>query len=91
MQEFGKDIIVFSPSEIKRSHTGKGNCGKDVMFQSFLDLDDKRLKKDKFHKYCKDIGWESGDIPKPMDDIVDAYAIVRKLEDHLIGLLNSDQ
>jgi len=83
IEEFGKGIVVFSPAEIKRSHTGKGNCGKDIMFKHFLDSKDKRLKGDKFHEYCSQLEWTEGDVPKPIDDIVDAYAIVMRLEEYL--------
>ena len=88
MKRFDKEIMVFSPSEIKAFHTGKGNCGKDKMFDSFLQSTDPRLEGDPFFNYCKSIGWESGDPPKPLDDIVDAYAITLKLEDHLLRILN---
>jgi hypothetical protein len=88
MKRFDKEIIVFSPSEIKAFHTGKGNCGKDKMFDSFLQSTDPRLEGDPFFNYCKSIEWESGDPPKPLDDIVDAYAITLKLEDHLLRILN---
>ena len=73
---------MFSPSEIKKDFTGKGNCGKDKMFDGFIDSDDEILQEDQFYRYCKDLSIINGEIPKPMDDLIDSYAILRKLVKH---------
>ena len=75
------EIKVYSPSEIKKDFTGKGNCGKNKMFESFLNVDDKRLRKDAIWKHCSSLEILDGADPaKPFDDLVDSFAILRKLE-----------
>lgn len=81
---FGTDIITYAPTEIKKYFSGKGNAGKDLMFESFINSEDKILKDSKIRKYCQSLELKTDKkgkliIPKPFDDLIDAYAISKKL------------
>jgi hypothetical protein len=68
------DILTVAPSTIKK-HAGKGNMKKDQLWLKFLEnvLDDSSLENSEIHKYCKDNIGEVKRVPKPLDDLVDAY------------------
>jgi hypothetical protein len=68
------DILTVAPSTIKK-HAGKGNMKKDQLWLKFLEnvLDDPSLENSELHKYCKDNIGEVTRVPKPLDDLVDAY------------------
>ena len=68
------DILTVAPSTIKK-HAGKGNMKKDQLWLKFLEnvLDDSSLENSELHKYCKDNIGEVKRVPKPLDDLVDAY------------------
>lgn len=75
----GHLVSVFTPSQVKTC-AGKGNLNKQGMFLAFVDnkTDDELLTGNAFWKYCvENRDFASGDIPKPIDDLVDAYWISR--------------
>jgi hypothetical protein len=75
----GHSVSVFTPSQVKTC-AGKGNLNKQGMFLAFVDnkTDDELLTGNAFWKYCvENRDFASGDIPKPIDDLVDAYWISR--------------
>ena len=80
-------ITIYSPSEIKKTFSGKGNAGKDLMFDAFINLDNPVIKKDKVFNYCSSLKIIDGTIPKPFDDLIDAFAIVTNLRDSHIDSL----
>ena len=75
-----KDILVYPPKTIKKFFTGNGNANKEKMLEAFKISEDELLLNDPFHKYILDTNY--GDkIPKPVDDLVDAFAILCYLRD----------
>ena len=68
------DMMTIAPSTIKK-HAGNGRLKKDELWLKFLDnvLNDKELEKSSLLKYCKGEIGEVKKVPKPMDDLVDAY------------------
>lgn len=68
------DMMTIAPSTIKK-HAGNGRLKKDELWLKFLEnfLDDKELEKSSLLKYCKEEIGEVKKVPKPMDDLVDAY------------------
>jgi hypothetical protein len=78
MSLWGKDkISVYQPSQVKKT-AGKGNGNKHFMIKAFQEnvLADKLLEKTKLWKYVQGKDY-SEKIPKPLDDLVDAYFIVQ--------------
>jgi hypothetical protein len=77
----GHSVRVFTPSQVKTC-AGKGNLNKQGMLLAFIEnrSDDELLAGSEFWKWCverKDL--VLGEIPKPIDDLVDAYWISRLL------------
>lgn len=70
-QKYGKKMVVFSPSNVKKT-AGKGNAGKPEIKNFFLETNDEDLKLNKFWKglYENEIVDE-----KPVDDLIDAYYV----------------
>ncbi len=68
------DMMTIAPSTIKK-HAGKGNMKKDELWVKFLDnvLDDSVLENSSLLEYCKTHIGETKKVPKPLDDLVDAY------------------
>lgn len=69
------DIQTIAPSTIKK-HAGKGNMNKLQLWEKFLVnvLDDEELSGSPFFTFCNhQIGSNIKKIPKPFDDLVDAY------------------
>jgi len=68
------DMMTVAPSTIKK-HAGKGNMKKDELWVKFLDnvLNDSALENSSLLKYCKNHIGETKKVPKPLDDLVDAY------------------
>jgi hypothetical protein len=83
----GHGVRVFTPSQVK-TRAGKGNLNKQGMFLAFVKnrSDDHLLQGSEFWKWCVERrDYAQGEIPKPIDDLVDAYWISRLLS----GLSNS--
>ena len=81
IENFGSDCLnIISPTEGKKMLFGKGNAKKDDMIQSFIDnrLGDDILTTCVFWQYCKTNGVDFKQ-PKPIDDLVDAYAILKSI------------
>ena len=81
IENFGSDVLnIVSPTEGKKVLFGKGNAKKDDMIQSFIDnrLKDDILESNAFWKYCKENGVDFKQ-PKPIDDLVDAYGILKSI------------
>ena len=81
IENFGSDVLnIVSPTEGKKVLFGKGNAKKDDMIQSFIDnrLKDDILDSNAFWKYCKENGVDFKQ-PKPIDDLVDAYGILKSI------------
>lgn len=75
-----KDLSVYQPSHVKKL-AGKGNANKHYMAEAFQNdvLNDKSLRDTKLWKWCKGKDF-STKIPKPIDDIIDAYFILKALK-----------
>ena len=81
IENFGTDCLnIISPTEGKKMLFGKGNAKKEDMIQAFIDnrLDDEVLMENAFWRYCKDNGVDFKQ-PKPIDDLVDAYGILKSI------------
>ena len=81
IENFGSDVLnIVSPTEGKKVLFGKGNAKKDDMIQAFIDnrLEDELLMVNAFWKYCKTKGVDFKQ-PKPIDDLVDAYGILKSI------------
>ena len=79
IEHFGSDVLnIISPTEGKKMLFGKGNAKKEDMIQAFIDnrLEDDVLMKNTLWKYCKENGVDFKQ-PKPIDDLVDAYGILK--------------
>jgi hypothetical protein len=79
IENFGSDVLnIISPTEGKKKLFGKGNAKKEDMIQSFIDnrLEDGDLIFNPFWIYCKENGVDYKQ-PKPIDDLVDAYGILK--------------
>lgn len=75
-------IETVAPSTIKK-HAGKGNMNKLQLWERFIDntIQDKYILKSEVHPFCCDkIGREVKKIPKPFDDLVDAYFLNHYLQ-----------
>jgi hypothetical protein len=82
LEEFGDmchNIVTVAPSTIKK-HAGKGNMGKRDLWDVFVEnrLDDKKLGNLEFFDYVKTLEINKS-VPKPLDDLVDAYFLVMYL------------
>ena len=81
------DIKTIAPTTIKK-HAGKGNMKKRELWDAFVEnrIQDENIKTSKLFNFCGDLV-ESDDkkIPKPFDDLVDAYFLCNylfKLSNH---------
>lgn len=68
------NIETVAPSTIKK-HAGRGNMSKVELWEKFLqnELKDEQLEASHFLKFCQTHIGETSKIPKPFDDLVDAY------------------
>lgn len=66
-------IDTVAPTTIKK-FAGKGNMNKFQLWEAFKANvnKDEALERSEFWNFCKDQSWEKK-IPKPVDDLVDAY------------------
>jgi hypothetical protein len=71
MYQIGLPVTVFTPSEIKKYATGKGNADKQTMYDSFVKETKERIK----DMICPD----KKDVGNPVSDIVDSYYICKFL------------
>lgn len=81
IESFGSDCLnIVSPTEGKKMLFGKGNAKKEDMIQAFIDnrLDDNILIDSGLWKYCNKNGVDFKQ-PKPIDDLVDAYGILKNI------------
>jgi hypothetical protein len=70
-----KNLLTVAPTTIKK-HAGKGNMNKLALWVAFLNniVDSPELAKTSLFKYCvNEIGDEVKKVPKPFDDLVDAW------------------
>lgn len=74
-------LLVISPSSIKKVFTGKGNSNKVGMLNSFKETT--TLKHELFD-YAKatDLIKKEKEVLKPVDDLIDAYAILHWLNNN---------
>ena len=81
------DIKTIAPTTIKK-HAGKGNMKKRELWDAFVEnrIEDKNIQTSKLFKFCENlVEKESNKIPKPFDDLVDAYFLCNylfKLSNH---------
>lgn len=81
IETFGSDCLnIISPTEGKKMLFGKGNAKKEDMIQAFIDnrLNDDILTNNAFWQYCKNNGVDFKQ-PKPIDDLVDAFGILKSI------------
>lgn len=78
--ETKSEIIVKTPSQIKIL-AGKGNANKGMMYEYFCQntTKDLNIEKSSFWKWCVEQKF-LGEIPKPVDDLVDSYFISRSVQ-----------
>ena len=77
----GHTVKVYTPSQVKTC-AGKGNLNKQGMFLAFVEnrTDDELLPGSALWKWCVERrDFALGEIPKPIDDLVDSYWISRLL------------
>lgn len=77
MYQTGIPLTIFTPSEVKKYASGKGNADKNLMYSSFV----KETKKDIKKLICPD----KKDIGNPVSDIVDSYYICKLMFDRYSG------
>lgn len=75
-------MYIISPSEIKMN-AGKGNAGKELMLQYFLNKTDDYIINTSLFKYIKDKSINP--VEKPIDDIIDAFWIQEILKKKVNG------
>lgn len=70
------NIYIYQPSAVKKL-AGKGNANKHYMIKAFQEnvLNDTHLVNTKLWNWIKDKDY-SETIPKPIDDLIDAYFIL---------------
>lgn len=81
LETFGDDCItIISPTEGKKTLSGKGNAKKDDMIHSFIEnrLIDENLTNTPLWQYCSSNELDYNNI-KPIDDLVDSYAILKSI------------
>ena len=81
LEEFGEEcLVIISPTEGKKTLSGKGNAKKDDMIQAFIEnrTEDPDIESCIFWQYCKNNELDYKNI-KPVDDLVDSYGILRSI------------
>jgi hypothetical protein len=72
------EMMTISPSTIKK-FIHKGNMNKKDIWPFFLDINDK--EDIPLVKYCNEnIGKDIKNVPKPLDDLIDAYFMLKYVE-----------
>jgi len=78
IQKFGHVIKVVPPKTLKKLYTGNGNATKCDMLRKYLEINDTTFsKKVKELDIVKDGEFN---IPKPIDDIIDAIGLISILD-----------
>ena len=82
-------FFIFTPSELKNAIGAKGNCGKEIIFDTFITnpiiesmYDNefyKYILKNKDDKIVRNIGINGTKIESPFNDMLDAYLSVLKI------------
>lgn len=75
------DLLTVAPTTIKK-HAGKGNMNKSQLWDAFLNnyLEDQTMTQHSLLDFCvKEIG-PSKKVPKPFDDLVDAYFLTHYVQ-----------
>lgn len=69
-----KEILTVAPTTIKK-HAGKGNMNKAALWTAFLNnvCESPELANSPLFKYCVSEIGEVKKVPKPFDDLVDAW------------------
>ena len=69
-----EEILTVAPTTIKK-HAGKGNMNKAALWTAFLNnvCESPELAKTPLYKYCVSEIGEVKKVPKPFDDLVDAW------------------
>lgn len=83
-----KNLLTVAPTTIKK-HAGKGNMNKAALWKAFLDnvLESEELGKTDLFAYCRSEIGEVTKVPKPFDDLVDAWFLNHYLLTQLEGNL----
>lgn len=73
-----KNLTFIPPSNVKKL-AGKGNYNKLQMFDAFKNnvLEDKDLEDSEFYQLVKTKVITTKAIPKPIDDLIDAYFVLK--------------
>lgn len=81
IQEFGQILQIVSPKSVKKHFCGNGNASKCDMIRHFLEQEQNSCTKQILKNIVKDIIQDKEKstfkIPKPIDDIVDAIAVIQ--------------
>ena len=69
-----KNLLTVAPTTIKK-HAGKGNMNKTALWMAFLNnvCESPELANSPLYKYCVSEIGEVKKVPKPFDDLVDAW------------------
>lgn len=81
MDDYHKAPHIVTPKALKKWFTGNGNAEKIDMFNAFIESKDPVLIEDPFYIYCKSVVIEKDQIPKPIEDLVDSYAVCKYLQE----------
>ena len=81
LEEFGEEcLVIISPTEGKKTLSGKGNAKKDDMIQAFIEnrTKDEDIERCPLYQYCKNNELDYKNI-KPIDDLVDSFGILKSI------------
>ena len=83
-----RKLLTVAPTTIKK-HAGKGNMNKAALWTAFLNnvCESPELAKSPLYKYCVSEIGEVKKVPKPFDDLVDAWFLNHYLRSQLEGKL----
>ena len=83
-----EEILTVAPTTIKK-HAGKGNMNKAALWTAFLNnvCESPELANSPLFKYCVSEIGEVKKVPKPFDDLVDAWVLTHYLRSQLEGKL----
>jgi hypothetical protein len=84
LKQFGKNLVIIPPSQLKKSFTGKGNANKVLIHETLLKTDNPELLNHDYIKYIKDHDViKKEKVVKPIDDINDSISIIHYLKNNL--------